>query len=725
MLYPATNEVEKGKIKTVDLTDRISGTYEFDASSPTKPAWLSIDSSTGRISIATVPENAHGPTGGEVTYRIKVEGSGNYQGRDKVLDFKLNVKPAPIPTNMSYGATKVVPIGSAVGASLTNGIDADYAVMPSVTRPGGATSEPTLAFGTNGAITGPTEVPTTTVPGTYTYTIRVTGKAGTIHQGADPVNVPFTLRVPTPIPTNMSYSPASIALDSAVTASLTNGIDANYAPQTPVAVTGGAAASNAPRLTFGDNGAITGPAIAASTPTGTYTYTIRVTGKPGTIYAGADPVDVQFALTVTPAAIPSSTMSYPSKTIPRGTAVTASFTSSIDAANFAYRKKSVTRAGVTASGEPDLTAGTNGDITGPAIPGGTTLGVYTYTIEVTGKPGTIYAGAAPKDVTFELTVEAAAIPEVRYSPSTITKGSGGSRSVSVAPSTGLTYAFAATQPAWLVIDSNTGRITYGPSPDNRVPANAADSYSITVNVNGAADSIYEGASQKTATYDFTVRAANIPVDMTYDDAGFSFIPQGTPAQTIPLEGGIDATYTKQTTVVVSGGAVAADAPGFTLGANGAITNLVIASTTPTGTYRYTIRVTPKAGTIYAGTGASSVNITYSLTVTQQLPTALQYQNGNASRNTVSTISKPLYRNISTAPYTELNPIAAGQASFSTINTPPNAPTLTVNNVGRVSTTVDSSSTIGTYTYTIRITGKGIYRGSTRDVTFQLTITGTG
>ena len=730
MVYPAANQVEKGKSKTVDLTDRISGTYEFDATSPTKPAWLSIDSSTGRISIATVPEDAHGPTGGEVTYRIKVEGSGNYQGQDKVLNFKLNVKPAPIPTNMSYGATKVVPIGSAVGASLTNGIDADYAVL-SVTRPGGATSgEPTLAFGTNGAITGPTEVPTTTVPGTYTYTIRVTGKAGTIHQGADSKNVTFTLRVPTPIPTNMSYSPASIALVSTVTATLTNGIDANYAQQTPVAVTGGATASNAPRLTFGDNGAITGPAIAASTPTGTYTYTIRVTGKAGTIYAGAAPVDVQFALTVTPAAIPSSTMSYTSKTIPRGTAVTASFTSSIDAANFAYRKKSVTRAGAAASGEPALTSGTNGDITGPAIPGGTPLGVYTYTIEVTGKAGTIYAGADPVDVTFALTVIPAVIPNVSYSPSNIVKGSGGlSRIVLGAPSSGLTYAIAATPtpPPWLSINSSTGRITFG-SSDNTVPADAVSS-SITVNVSAVTGSIYEGASPKTATFAFTVRAANIPVDMKYGD---QFIPQDTPAQDIPLEGGIDATYT-QLSVDVSGGADAGAAPALTFGANGAITNLAIADTIPTGTYRYTIRVTPKDGTIYAGTGASSKNRTFRLIVTQQLPLAsltsttegIYYESKSASKHHPGglPISKPLYRRISISPGTVLSDITADQASFSVVNTPLTAPTLTVNNVGRVSTRVDLSSTNGTYVYTIRITGKGIYRGSTRDVTFQLEITG--
>ena len=40
MGYPDTNRVEKGKSITVNLTDRISGTYGFDVSSPPKPDWL-------------------------------------------------------------------------------------------------------------------------------------------------------------------------------------------------------------------------------------------------------------------------------------------------------------------------------------------------------------------------------------------------------------------------------------------------------------------------------------------------------------------------------------------------------------------------------------------------------------------------------------------------------------------------------------------------------------
>ena len=729
IVYPTTNQVEKGKSKIVSLPTHptFSGTYRFDASSPTKPAWLNINSSTGQITIgptaddrlAKVPVNAHGATGGEVTYKIKVEGSGNYQGEDTVLDFKLNVVPAPIPTNMSYGATKVVPISSAVTATLTNGIAADYAV-PSVTRPGGALSgEPTLVFDTNGDITGPAEVPTTTTPGTYTYTIRVTGRTDTIHQGADPVNVEFTLRVPTPIPTNMSYSAASIARGSAVTATLTNGIDADYTQQTPVAVKDGAVASSAPALTVGANGAITSPTtIAASTPAGTYTYTIRVTGKSNTIYAGAAHVDVTFALTVTPAALPTN-MSYSAASIARGSAVTATLTNGIDA-DYTQQTPVAVKDGAVASSAPALTVGANGAITSPTtIAASTPAGTYTYTIRVTGKSNTIYAGAAHVDVTFALTVTPAVIPDLNYGGATLTMGStGGTRDISGAPSTGLTYVFAATQPDWLHVNQTTGRISIGTTDTtSSVPANTAGSYSIVVNVNGAANSIYHGAAQKTVTFALTVDPATLPTNMIYAAAS---VLRGS-AVTASLTNGIDANYTQQTPVAVTGGAVASSAPTLTFNTtNGAITGPTIATTTPAGTYTYTIRVTGKTGTIYEG--AAHVDVTFALTVTQHLPSSMSYLDRSGSRFVTSNISEPLYSGNSST--TALpNAITAAQADFSVLNTPANAPALTVNNVGRVSLTVNASSVVGNYTYTIRVTGKGIYAGSTRDVTFELSITG--
>lgn len=386
-------------------------TYAF-AADATRPTWLSIDSTTGRISIGTTTNPVPGSANSSYSIGVNVTGSAGSIYEDatqKTVTFNLTVTAATLPTNMSYGGTKTVARGGDVRTTLTNSIDAIY-TRDSITVSDGADAmkAPDLVVnGNNGAVTGPTSVPATTPAGTYRYKIKVEGKPDSIYTGtgASSGEITFTLQViPAPIPTTMSYSAASVLRGSAVTATLTNGIDANYTQQTPVAVTGGAVASSAPTLTFNTtNGAITGPTIAASTPVGTYTYTIRVTGKANTIYEGAASVDVTFALTVTQP-LPTG-MSYDTSYISRNASDPLARTITASAGG----SGGVLKGGVSAAGaeyrfasstpKPSwMSISTTGRITG-IMPQTMPLGQHDYTIEVIGKG--IYAGST-ETVTFTL-----------------------------------------------------------------------------------------------------------------------------------------------------------------------------------------------------------------------------------------------------------------------------------------------------------------------------------
>ena len=963
MVYPATNQVEKGDSKTVHLTAPISGTYTFDtsSSSPSKPNWLSINPSTGQITIgptaadpsATVPADAHGPTGGEVTYKIKVEGSGNYQGQTKVLDFKLNVEPASIGTFTYSGRAAGTPTGAGVlpitltaGTSVTNAIlslntgslttgltvssQLDFSISGAV--PTGLTFN---TSGTNaGKITGsPSSVLTTATP----YTITATGKSGTIYEGATATKQ-ITLKVdPAPIGT-FTYSgraagtetstgvrPITLTAGTSVTnailslntGSLTTGLtvssqlDFSISGAVPTGLTFNTSGTNAGKITGSPSSVLT-----TATP-----YTITATGKSGTIYEGATATK-QITLKVDPASF--GTIDYSG---------TSALVANIGAAIMARTITAPTGAGhtnVTYSIAPNLNTNTglnfntaNGTIDGTptkasnntsytitatgnsntiyqgytrsttiairvpeVIPNaaytslsvakgssGTTravsvalstgltyafaatqpawLGIdsatgtitvgtdsttnkvpanaassYSIGVNVNGATGSIYDGAAQKTVTLALTVTPAVIPNVSYGGATLTMGStGGTRDISVALSTGLTYAFAATQPPWLHVNQTTGRISIGTTDTtSSVPANTAGSYSIEVNVNGAAGSIYDGAAQKTVTFALTVDPATLPANMNYGvtktvvrggdvsttltnsiDAvyekkgvsasgggeplkapdltvnpnngavtGPTSVPANTPAGTytytievngrtgtiyhntspvniyftlqvtpapIPtdmsyaaasvlrgsavtasLTNGIDANYAQQS-VTVPTGAATSNAPALTFNTtNGAITGPTIAAATPVGTYTYTIRVTGKANTIYEG--AAHVDVPFALTVTQPLPSIMSYSISYISRNASDPTSRTINASAGGAGGVLQNGVSATGADYRFASSTPKPSWMSISTTGRITGTMPQDMPLGQHDYTIEVIGKGIYAGSTRNVTFTLHSQGT-
>ena len=852
MAYAPRTTVEKGSSRSgtgavsVLNAPGVDAKYAFEPSPPAPP-WLTIDENSGAVSIgptladptATVPADAHGPTGGEVDYKIKVTGQGIYKDKTKTLNFTLKVDPASIGTFTYSGRAAGTPTSAGVlpitltakTTALTTAASTDDVFLDvsnlnpdiadvtfSINDATDFNARTNLTFNTSGTNKGKiTGTPSKVFTAGATYTITATGDSG-IYQGATATKrIRITVN-PAPFGT-IDYSDTSALvanIGAAITArTITAPTDAGHTNVTY---------SIAPNLNTNTglnfntaNGTIDRTPTKASNNT---TYTITARGNDNTIYQGYTR-STTIAIRV-PEVIPN--VAYSSLSVAKGSSGTTEAVSGAPAdggLTYAFAAAQPAWLGIDST-TGTITVGTNS--TTNKVPANANSS-YSIAVNVNGAGGSIYAGATQKTVTFALTVTPAVIPDVSYGSATMTKGTAGQRDISAgAPSTGLTYAFAETQPAWLAINSTTGRISIG-TTTSPVPGNAASSYAIRVNVNGAAGSIYAGAAQKTVTFNLTVTAATLPA-MSY--GGTETVARGS-AVTASLTNGIDANYTQQTPVAVTGGAVASRAPALTFNTtNGAITGpTTIAASTPAGTYTYTIRVTGKPGSIYTGTGASSQDVTFTLrvtpapiptnmsyaaasvqrgsavtasltnginanyvqqsvtvptgattsnapaltfnttngaitgpttiatstpvgtytytirvtgkagtiyagaayedvefalTVTQPLPSSMSYRNRSGSRYATSNISEPLYSGTSSTTALPAA-IAADQADFSVLNTPANAPALTVNNVGRVSLTVDASSTSGTYRYTIRVTGKGIYAGSTRDVTFQLSVTG--
>ena len=743
MAYAPRTTVEKGSSRSgtnavsVLNAPGVDAKYAFEPS-PAAPPWLTIDEDSGAVSIgptladptATVPANAHGPTGGEVRYEIKVTGQGIYKDKTRILDFTLKVDPAPIGTFTYSGSGTpvgtpspgVLPITLTAGTALTNAIlsldtsslttgltvssHLDFSISPT-TLPAGLTFN---TSGTNaGKITGsPSSVLTTATP----YTITATGKSGTIYEGATAATKEITLKV----------DPASfVAIGYSDTSALVANIGAAITERTITAPTDAGHTnvtySIAPNLNTNTglnfntaDGTIDGTPTKASNNT---TYTITARGNDNTIYQGFTR-STTIAIRV-PEVIPN--VAYSSLSVAKGSSGTTEAVSGAPAdggLTYAFAAAQPAWLGIDST-TGTITVGTNS--TTNKVPANANSS-YSIAVNVNGAGTSIYAGATQKTVTFALTVTPAVIPDVSYGSATMIKGTAGERPISGAPSTGLTYAFAETQPAWLAINLTTGRISIG-TTTSPVPGNAASSYSIAVNVNGGTGSIYDGAAQKTVTFNLTVTAATLPA-MSY--GGTKTVPRGS-AVTASLTNGIDANYTQQTPVAVRDGAVASSAPALTFNTtNGAITGPTsVPATTPAGTYTYTIRVTGKPGSIYTGTGASSQDVTFTLQVTPA-PIPGPGDMGYGGTKTVARggdVSTTL-RNSIDALY-EVTGVAPPVGTEGT-----RAPSLTVDrDTGAVTgpTSLPATTPAGTYTYTIRVTGKAgtIYEGAARNVTFALAV----
>ena len=762
MAYAARTTVEKGSSRSG--TNAVSilnapgvgdAKYEFEPS-PAAPPWLAIDEDSGAISIgptaaadplATVPADAHGPTGGEVTYKIKVTGQGIYKDKTRILDFTLKVDPASIGT-FTYSGTAagtptsagVLPItltaGTAVAdeilsldtSSLTAGLTASSDLDFSISTPALPTGLTLNTSGTNaGKITGsPSSVLTTAT----LYTITATGKSG-IYQGATATKQ-ITLTVDPASIGTFTYSGRDVSegsggsLNIDITAANTPlaasdvGLDVTDLTAGIANVTFSIDATDFntnTNLTFNTSGAnegkITGTPSKVFTAGKTYTITAR--GDNNTIYQGATATK-EINIKVNPA--PFGTIGYSD---------TSALVANIGAAITARTITAPTGAGhtnVTYRIAPNLNTNTglnfntaNGTIHGTPTKASNNT---SYTITATGNGPTatstgIYQGYT-RSTTIDIRVPEV-IPNVSYADGTIQKGTTGARGISVgAPSTGLTYAFAETQPAWLAINAATGRISIGTTATTTfVPGSANSSYAIEVNVDGASGSIYDGATRKTITFNLTVTAATLPTNMSY--GGTKTVARGGDVSTT-LRNSIDALY-RVDGVAVSGGIDPNKAPSLTVHPNnGAVTGPTsVPANTPAGTYTYTIEVNGKPNSIYTGTGASPREITFTLEVTSApIPNNMSYSEASVLRG--SGVTASLTNGID-ADYAVLSVTRPGSATSG-------EPTLTFGANGAITgPTIAASTPVGTYTYTISVTGKTgtIYEGADPvDVTFALTVT---
>ena len=744
MAYAARTTVEKGSSRSgtnavsVLNAPGVDAKYAFEPSPPA-PLWLTIDENSGAVSIgptaadpsATVPADAHGATGGEVTYKIKVTGQGIYKDKIRILDFTLKVDPAPIGTftytgdavSNDPGGAQIINITAANDAlttanlSLSSSIADISKVTFSISKTnavptGGTTFNAHTDLNFNeGKITGtPSKVFTQA-----TYVITATGNDGTIYQGATAATKTINITVnPAPFGT-IVYSDTS-----ALVANIGTAITARTITAPTGAGHDNVTYSIAPNLNTNTglnfntaNGTIDGTPTKAFTNT---SYTITATGNDNTIYQGYTR-STTIAIRV-PEVIPN--VSYGGATVEKGSSGTTRAVSGAPAGGGLTYTLAATATPLSwlsinsTTGEISIGTTTN------PVPA-TAASSYSIVVNVNGAAGSIYAGAAQKPVTFTLTVTPAVIPDLSYANATMVKGTAGERSISAgAPSTGLTYAFAAaatTLPTWLSIDSTTGRISIG-TTTNTVPGNANSSYSIGVNVDGAAGSIYAGATQKTVTFNLAVTAATLPTNMSY--GGTKTVARGGDVRTT-LTNSIDAIYTRDS-ITVSDGADAMKAPDLVVnGNNGAVTGPTsVPATTPAGTYRYKIKVEGKPGSIYTGTGASSGEITFTLQVTPApIPTTMSYAAASVLRGSALTAS---LTNGIDANYVQQTPVAVTGGAVAS-----SAPTLTFNTTNGAITgpTIATTTPAGTYTYTIRVTGKTgtIYEGAAHvDVTFALTVT---
>lgn len=752
MAYPARTTIEKGSSRSgthaVTGAVRVNRTgvdakYAFEPS-PAAPPWLTIDEDSGAISIgpttadptATVPADAHGATGGEVTYKIKVTGQGIYKDKTRILDFTLKVDPALIGTFNYTGGVVRDPVGgvlpitlTAKNTALTTAVSTDDVFLDvsslnpdiadvtfSISKPGmsnAATDFNTntnLTFNTSGNKGKITGTPSKVFTAGETYTITATGNDGTIYQGATATKRIRITVDPAPFGT-IGYSDTS---------ALVANIGAAITARTITAPTGAGHTnvtySIAPNLNTNTglnfntaNGTIHGTPTKASNNT---SYIITAAGNNNTIYqeyTRSTTIDIRV-----PPVIPN--VAYSSLFVAKGSSGTTGAVSGAPAGDlltYAFAETQPAWLGIDST-TGTITVGTTTTNTVPADANSS----YSIGVNVNGAAGTIYDGAAQKTVTLALTVTPAVIPNVSYADGTIQKGTTGARRISVgAPSTGLTYAFAETPPAWLAINAATGRISIGTTATTTfVPGNAASSYAIEVNVDGASGSIYDGATRKTITFNLTVTAATLPTNMSY--GGTKTVARGGDVSTT-LTNSIDAVYAVKG-VSVSGGIDGTRAPSLTVHPNnGAVTGPTsVPANTPAVTYRYTIEVNGKSGSIYTGTGASPREITFTLEVTPApIPNNMSYSAASVLRGSAVTAS---LTNGIDADYAVLSVTRPGSATSG-------EPTLTFGTNGAITgpTVVPTTTPVGTYTYTIRVTGKTgtIYEGADPvDVTFALTVT---
>ncbi|MBR63713.1 MAG: hypothetical protein CMC60_06740, partial [Flavobacteriaceae bacterium] len=460
---PNSFTLTKGTAMTTVTPSNSGGTVTSYSVSPSLPAGLSLDSSTGAISgtptavtsSATYTVNATN-TGGSTTADITIV-------VNDVAPTGLTYSPNSFTLTKGTAMTTVTPTNS-------DGTPTSYSVSPSL--PAG------LALDTStGAISGtPTAV---TSSATYTITASNTGGSTT----AD-----VTIVVNDVAPSSLTYSPNSFTLTKGTAMTTV----------TPTA-SGGAITSwsVSPSLPAGlsldsSTGAISGTPTAI-TSSATYTVTATNTG-------GSTTADV--TIVVNDVAPSSLTYSPNSFTLTKGTAMTTVTPSNSGGTVTSY------------SVSPSLPAGLSLDTSTGAISGTPTAITSSATYTVT---ATNTGGSTTADVTIE--VNDVAPSSLTYSPNsfTLTKGTA---MTTVTPSASggpiTSWAVSPSLPAGLSLDSSTGAISGTPSA-----VTSSATYTVTASNTGGS-----------TTADVTIVVNDVaPSSLTYSPNSFT-LTKGTAMTTV-------------------------------------------------------------------------------------------------------------------------------------------------------------------------------------------------
>ena len=462
LAYSATTSVyTKGTAITSNSATNTGGTVTSYSVSPSLPAGLSLNTTTGVISGTPTVVAA------QTTYTVTASNSGG----NATIALTITVKDVA-PANLTYTAnTAVYTKGTAIASntpSNSGGTVVSYGVSPSL--PAG------LSLSTStGAITGTP----TAVAALATYTVTATNSGGS-------TTASLTITVNDVAPSSLAYG--------TTTAVYTKGTAiANNSPSS----LGGAVVSYgvSPSLPAGlslstSTGAITGTPTAITALT---TYTVTATNSGGSTTA---------SLTITVNDVAPSSLAYGTSpaVYTKGTAIASNTPSNSGGTVVSYGVSPSLPAGLSLSTSTGAITGAPTAITASAA----------YTVTATNSGGSTTASVT-------ITVNDAAPSSLAYgtSPAVYTKGTAiASNTPSNSGGTVVSYGVSPSLPAGLSLSTSTGAITGAPTAITALATytvtatNSGGSTTtiLTLTVNDVAPSISYGSGSYTFTTNFTITA---------------------------------------------------------------------------------------------------------------------------------------------------------------------------------------------------------------------------
>ena len=460
---PNTFTLTKGTAMTTVTPTANGGPVTAWSVSPSLPAGLSIDSTTGAVSGTPTAVTS------SATYTVTASNTGGSTTADltivvnDIAPSSLTYSPSSFTLTKDTAMTTVTPTNS-------GGTVVSYSVSPSL--PAGLTLDTST-----GAISGTP----TAVTSSATYTVTATNTGGT-------TTADLTIVVNDIVPSSLTYSPNSFTLTkgtamTTVTPTASGG-----------AITGWSVSPSLPAGLSLDSstGAISGTPTAI-TSSATYTVTASNTG-------GSTTADVTIVVNdVVPSSLTYSPNSF---TLTKGTAMTTVTPTASGGPITGWSVSPSLPAGLALDSSTGAISGTPTAITSSAT--------YTITASNTG-------GSTTADVTIE--VNDVVPSSLTYSPNsfTLTKGTAMTTvtpTASGGPITG--WSVSPSLPAGLALDSSTGAISGTPTA-----VTSSATYTVTASNTGGS-----------TTADVTIVVNDVvPSSLTYSPNSFT-LTKGTAMTTV-------------------------------------------------------------------------------------------------------------------------------------------------------------------------------------------------